>query len=99
MSKLQESDLLMRILAIGSGIVALIEAVLKIMGLSLAVWGWGWIGGIVSFVLAILVILLGIRPIQYTPVFLGILGVVVIFFGVLIGGIIIIIATIVGALT
>ena len=99
MSKLQESDLVMRILAIGSGIVALIEAVLKIMGLSLAVWGWGWIGGVVSFGLAILVILLGIRPIQYTPVFLGILGVVVIFFGVLIGGIIIIIATIVGALT
>lgn len=99
MSKLQESDLVMRIVAIGSGIVALIEAVLKIMGLSLAVWGWGWIGGVISFGLAILVILLGIRPIQYAPVFLGILGVLVIIFGVLIGGIIIIIATFIGAFT
>ncbi|NHJ20447.1 MAG: hypothetical protein EAX91_05870 [Candidatus Lokiarchaeota archaeon] len=99
MSKLQESDLVMRIVAIGSGIVALIEAVLKIMGVSLAVWGWDWIGGLVSFGLAILVILLGIRPIQYAPVFLGILGVLVIIFGVLIGGIIIIIATFIGAFT
>jgi hypothetical protein len=86
-------------MAIASGIVALIEAILKIMGVSLAVWGWGWIGGAVSLGLAILVILLGIRPIHYTPVFLGILGVVIIFFGVLIGGIIIIVATILGAIT
>ena len=99
MSKLQETDLAMRIMAIASGIVALIESVLKIMGLSLAVWGWGWIGGAVVFGLSIFVILLGIRPIQYTPVFLGILGVVIIFFGVLIGGIVIIVATILGAIT
>ncbi len=98
MSKLQESDLLMRIMAIASGIVALIEAVLKIIGVEILFW-WGWIGGAVAFVLAILVILLGIRPIHYTPVFLGILGVGIIFFGVLIGGIIVLIATILGAIT
>jgi hypothetical protein len=89
----------MRLMAIASGIVVLIEAVLKIMGVEIAVWGWGWIGGILAFVLGILVILLGIRPIHYTPVFLGILGVLIIFFGVLIGGIVVIVATILGAIT
>jgi len=99
MSELQETDVVMRITAIASGIIVLIEAVLKIIGIELAVWGWGAIGGAVALILAILVILLGIRPIHYTPVFLGILGVGVIFFGVLIGGIIIIVATILGAIT
>ena len=99
MSEVQETDLMMRLMAIASGIVVLIESVLKIMGVELAVWGWGWIGGAVSFGLGILVILLGIRPIHYTPVFLGILGVVIIFFGVLIGGIAVLVATILGAIT
>jgi len=98
-SKLQESDVVMRITAIASGIIVLIEAILKIIGVELAIWGWGAIGGIVSLFLAILVILLGIRPIHYTPVFLGILGVGVVIFGVLIGGIIVIVATILGAIT
>jgi len=99
MSKLQETDLVMRIMAIASGIVVLIEAVLKIMGVQIAIWGWGWIGGAVALLLAILVILLGIKPIHYTPVFLGILGVGIIFFGVLIGGLIVLVATILGAIT
>ncbi len=99
MSEVQETDVVMRITAIASGIIAIIEAVLKIIGFELAIWGWGAIGGVIALILAILVILLGIRPIHYTPVFLGILGVSVIFFGVLIGGIIIIIATIMGVLT
>ncbi len=99
MSKLQETDVVMRITAIASGIIVLIEAVLKIIGVALAPWGWGAIGGVIALILAVLVILLGIRPIHYTPVFLGILGVGVIFFGVLIGGIIIIVATLLGAIT
>ena len=99
MSEVQETDILMRIMAISSGIVVLIEAVLKIMGISIAVWGWGWIGGLAAFGLAFLAILLGIRPIHYTPVFLGILGVGILIFGVLIGGIVVIIATILGAIT
>ena len=99
MSEVQETDLLMRIMAIASGIIVLIEAVLKIMSVEIAIWGWGWIGGAVVFILAILVILLGIRPIHYTPVFLGILGVGIIFFGVLIGGIAVLVATILGAIT
>ena len=99
MSELQETDLMMRIMAIASGIVVLIEAVLKIMGVQIAVWGWGWIGGVVAFILGILVLLLGIRPIHYTPVFLGILGVGIIFFGVLIGGIVVLVATLLGAIT
>jgi hypothetical protein len=99
MSEIQETDVVMRITAIVSGIIVLIEAVLKIAGVSLAGWGWGAIGVAVALLLGILVILLGVRPIHYTPVFLGILGVSVIIFGVLIGGIIIIVATILGAIT
>ncbi len=99
MSEVQETDLLMRIMAISGGIVALIEAILKIMTVEIAVWGWGWIGGAVALILAFLVILLGIKPIHYTPVFLGILGVGIIVFGVLIGGIAVLIATILGAIT
>ncbi len=99
MSEIQETDVVMRIAAIASGIIVLIEAVLKIAGVSLVGWGWGAIGSAVALLLGILVILLGVRPIHYTPVFLGILGVSVIIFGVLIGGIIIIVATILGAIT
>ena len=99
MSEIQETDVMMRIAAIASGIIVLIEAVLKIVGIDIAKWGWGWIGGAIALLLAILVILLGIRPIHYTPVFLGILGVSIIFFGVVIGGIIIIVASILGAIT
>jgi hypothetical protein len=99
MSEIQETDVMMRIAAIISGFVVIVEAVLKILGTSLAVWGWGAIGGAIALLLAVLVILLGIRPIHYTPVFLGILGVGILIFGVLIGGIIIIIATILGAIT
>ncbi len=98
MSEIQETDIMMRIMAIVSGIVVLIEAVLKIMSVEILFW-WGWIGGAVAFVLAILVILLGIKPIHYTPVFLGILGVGIIFFGVLFGGIAVLVATILGAIT
>jgi len=99
MSEIQETDVVMRIMAIASGIIALIEAVLKIMSVEIAIWGWGWIGGAVAFILAILVILLGIRPIHYTPVFLGILCVGIIVCGVLIGGIAVLVATILGAIT
>ena len=100
MSEIQETDLMMRITAIFSGIVVLIEAVLKIMGTEIiTLWGWGWIGGAVAFGLGILVVLLGIRPIHYTPTILGILGVGIIFFGVLFGGIAVLVATILGALT
>ena len=99
MSEIQETDIMMRIAAIASGIIVLIEAVAKIIGFDIAKWGWAPIGGVIAILLGILVILLGIRPIHYTPVFLGILGVGVIIFGVLIGGIIIIVATILGAIT
>jgi len=48
---------------------------------------------------SILVIGLGIRPIHYTPTFLGILGVGLIICAVLIGGIIVLLATFIGALS
>ena len=99
MSEIQETDIMMRIVAFASGVIVFIEAVFKIIGIELAVWGWGAIGGFIALLLGILVLLLGIRPLHYTPVFLGILGVSVIIFGVLIGGIVILVATLLGALT
>jgi len=99
MSEIQETDVVMRIAAVTSGVIALIEAILRIMGTSLVQWGWGPIGDVLAIFLAILVILLGIKPIHYTPTFLGILGIGTIILGVLIGGIIILVATILGVIT
>lgn len=103
-SKLQESDMFMRVVAIGGGIVALIESILHLIGIfefwSFS-WFWelGWIIEVIAVVLAILPILLGIKPIHYTPTFLGVIGILLIIFSVLFGGIIIFIAAIIGAIT
>ncbi|MFX0104289.1 MAG: hypothetical protein ACFE75_02220 [Candidatus Hodarchaeota archaeon] len=105
-SKLQESDIYMRVLAIGGGIVALIESILHLIPPGIfefwsfsLVWEFGWIIEIIAVILAILPILLGIKPIHYTPTFLGIIGIFLIIFSVLVGGIIVLLATIIGAIT
>lgn len=97
-SKLQESDIPMRVLAVGGGIVAFIESILHLIGV-FEFWSFGLIVEIIAVVLAILPILLGIKPIQYTPTFLGGIGIFLIIFSVLVGGIIILLATIIGAIT
>ncbi len=99
MSEIQETDKLMRIAAIIGGIVAIVESFLELIGFGLMPWGFGWIGGLLGLLFAILVILLGIRPIHYAPVFIGILGILLLIFAILIGGIIILIATILGAIS
>lgn len=98
MSEIQETDKLMRIMAIGSGIIVFVESVLQFFNLSILAWG-GWIGGLVGILLAICVIFLGIRPIHYTPVILGVIGVVLIIFAVLLGGIAVLLATFIGAVS
>ena len=98
MREIQETDKLMRIMAIGSGIIVFVESVLQFFNLSILAWG-GWIGGLVGILLAICVIFLGIRPIHYTPAILGVIGVVLIIFAVLLGGIAVLLATFIGAVS
>ena len=97
-SKLQESDVFMRVVAIAGGIIALIESLLHLIGI-FEFWTFGWIIEVIAIVLAILPILLGIKPIHYTPTFLGIIGLFLIIFSVFIGGIVVLLAAIIGAIT
>lgn len=97
-SKLQESDTFMRVVAVGGGIVALIESLLHLLNI-FQFWDFGWIIEVIAIVLAILPILLGLKPIHYTPTFLGGIGLFLIIFSVLIGGIIVFIASLIGAFT
>lgn len=99
MSEIQETDKTMRALALVGGIVAIVESFLELIGKGLMPYGFGVLGGVLGIIFAILAIFLGIRPIHYTPVFLGILGIALIVFAILIGGIIILLATFVGAMT
>ena len=98
MSEIQETDKLMRIMAIVSGIIVFVESVLKLFNLSILPW-FGWIGGLVGILLAVCLIFLGIRPIHYTPAILGVIGVVLIIFAVLLGGIAVLLAMFIGAVS
>lgn len=99
MSEIQETDKTMRIVALVGGIVAIIESFLELIGAGLMGWGFGWLSGVLGIIFAILVIALAIRPLHYTPVMLGVLGVALIFFAILIGGIIVVLAAFIGAIT
>ncbi|MFW9972421.1 MAG: hypothetical protein ACFFDF_19710 [Candidatus Odinarchaeota archaeon] len=97
-SKLQESDVYMRVVAIAGGFIALIESLLHLLDI-FEFWSFGWIIEVIAVVLAILAILFGIKPIPYAPTFLGIIGLFLIIFSVFIGGIIVLLAAIIGAIT
>lgn len=99
MSEIQETDKTMRALSLVGGIVAIIEAILELIGAGLMPYGSGLLSGGLGILFAVLVIFLAIKPIHYTPVFLGILGIALIVFAILIGGIIVLLATFMGALT
>jgi hypothetical protein len=99
MSIVEESDKGMRTLAIIGGIIALIEAILILTGNGLMTYGFGVIGTILIFIFAIITIFLGIRPIRGTPFFLAILGILLIVFASLIGGIFVLLATFIGFLS
>ncbi|MFX0028378.1 MAG: hypothetical protein ACFE8B_04170 [Candidatus Hermodarchaeota archaeon] len=99
MSEIQETDKTMRVFALIGGIVAIIESFLELVGAGLMQYGSGLLSGILGIIFAILVIALAIRPLHYTPVMLGVLGIALIFFAILIGGIIVLLATFIGAIT
>ncbi|MFX1457281.1 MAG: hypothetical protein ACFFDB_18095 [Promethearchaeota archaeon] len=99
MSEIQETDKVMRVIAIIGGIVAIVESALELIDLGLMGWGFGLTSGILGIIFAVIIIILGFRPIHYTPVFLGILGILLIIFAILIGGIIVLVATFLGAVS
>jgi len=69
------------------------------MGVEVLDYGNDMLSGILGLIFAVLVIFLSIRPIHYTPAFLGILGIALIVFSILLGGIIVILATFLGAIS
>ncbi|MFX1345219.1 MAG: hypothetical protein ACFFAI_08920 [Promethearchaeota archaeon] len=100
MSEIQETDKTMRAIAMVGGIIAFIESILQFMGTQVLSYGFGkYVDGVLGIIFAILVILLSIRPIHYTPVFLSILGVLLIVFSILIGGIFVLLAAFIGAIS
>ncbi len=98
MSEIQETDKAMRIMAIISGIIAFVESILQFFNISILFWG-GWIGGLIGIILAICVIFLGIRPIHYTPTILAVIGVVLIIFAGLFGGIAVLLTAFIGSIS
>lgn len=99
MSEIQETDKTMRAIAMVGGIVAIIESILQFMGVEVLDYGNDMLSGTLGIIFAVLVIFLSIRPIHYTPVFLGVLGVLLIIFSILLGGIIVILAMFFGAIS
>lgn len=99
MSKTQEADKGMRVLAVVGGFVAIIEAVMQLMGAGIMPYGFGIIGGVFSLVFAILAIALGIKPLNYTPFIIALAGILLIVFASLIGGVIVLLATFIGFLS
>ncbi|MFX1498601.1 MAG: hypothetical protein ACFFBH_13835 [Promethearchaeota archaeon] len=99
MSEIQESDVGMRVFAIIGGIVSIIESILIFMGIGLMPYNFGIIGGILSLIFAILAIILGIRPIQYAPTFIAVLGIGLIICAALIGGILVLLSAFLGAIS
>ena len=99
MSEIQITDKIMRAVAVIGGAVAIVESFLVLIGFGITLWEFGWISGLLGLLFAVLVILLGIKPIHYAPVFLGILGILLLIFGILIGGIIVLLAMLIGVVT
>lgn len=99
-SELQRSDKVMCFVAVVGGIVALVETLLHMIGLLETIsWSFGIIYDVIALVLALLAILLGVKPIHYTPAFLTVFGILIIIFGSWIGGIIVLLAGVLGAIT
>jgi hypothetical protein len=99
MSETQATDKGMRIMAIVGGIIAIIESILVFTGNGLMPYGFGIIGAVFTIIFAIIAIALGIKPIHYTPFILAILGILLIIFASLIGGIFVLLATFIGLIS
>ncbi len=99
MSEYQETDKAMRVMAVVGGIISIVEAIMILIGSGLMPWEFGILGGVIGLILALVAIFLGIKPIHYTPFILGVIGVVLIVFAVLIGGIIVLLAAFFGLIS
>ncbi len=88
----------MCVVAITGGIVALIETILHMIGI-LEFWSFGILFEIIALVIALLCVLIGFKPIHYAPSFLIVFGIVLIIFASFIGGIIVLLAGAIGALS
>jgi len=99
MSEYQETDKAMRVMAVVGGIISLVEAIMMLVGSGLMPYGFGIPGGVLGLILALVAVFLGIKPIHYTPFILGVIGVVLIVFAVLIGGIIVLLAAFFGLIS
>ncbi len=97
-SKLQSSDKAMCAVALIGGIVALIETLLHMIGF-LEFWSFGIITEVIALVLALITILLGVKPLPYTPAILVVIGLLLIIFASWIGGIIVLLAAAIGIIT
>jgi hypothetical protein len=97
-SELQATDKVMCFIALVGGIVALIETLLHMIGL-LENWTFGIWFEVIALVLALFALLLGIKPIHYTPSFLLVIGVFLVIFASWIGGIIVLLAAVYGLIT
>jgi hypothetical protein len=96
MSELQETDKTMRVLAIIGGIVAFVESILQLIGEPLMGYSLGILGGVFALIFALITIFLGIKPIHYTPFIIAGMGILLIVFASLIGGIIVLLAAFIG---
>ncbi len=95
----QASDVAMRVSAIIGGFVGIVEAIFIFIGERLVPYGFGWISGVIGILLAIAALSIGIKPIHYAPFLLGLIGVPLIILGLLIGGIIVLVATFFGLIS
>ena len=99
MSKVEASDKGMRAIAIIGGVIAIIEAILILTGNGLMSYDFGALGTILIFIFAIIAFALGIRPIRGTPFILAVIGILLIVFASLIGGIFVLLAAFIGFLS
>ena len=87
MGKIQETEKVTRIAAIMGGIIGSINSIILLLEVSL--FSLSSIILIIMLIISILAIFLGIKPLRYTPVFLYIIGVAILFTSFISGGIII----------
>jgi hypothetical protein len=99
MNEIEKSDKGMRVMAIIGGIVGIVESMLQFAGAGLMPYNFGIWGAVFALIFAILAIVMGIRPIHYAPFVLALLGILLIIFASLIGGIIVLLATFIGFLS
>ncbi len=81
------------------GIIAFIESILQFMGVEVLDYGNNILSGTLGIIFAVLAILLGIRPIHYTPAILIGLGILLMVFSIIVGGIIVLLAGFIGTIS